>query len=91
MDRIKELISKMTLEEKASLCSGADNWHTKEIKRLNIPSVMMVDGPHGLRKQEGAGTLSICRRIHIWQAGWHRHISAEYRVRAWGQALSTSC
>ena len=53
MDRIKELISKMTLEEKASLCSGADNWHTKEIKRLNIPSVMMVDGPHGLRKQEG--------------------------------------
>ena len=43
MDRIKELISKMTLEEKASLCSGADNWHTKEIKRLNIPSVMMVD------------------------------------------------
>lgn len=44
---------KMTLEEKASLCSGADNWHTKEIKRLNIPSVMMVDGPHGLRKQEG--------------------------------------
>ena len=42
MDRIKELISKMTLEEKASLCSGADNWHTKEIKRLNIPSVMMV-------------------------------------------------
>ena len=53
MDRIKELISKMTLEEKASLCSGADNWHTKEIKRLNIPSVMMVDGPHGLRKQDG--------------------------------------
>ena len=53
MDRIKELISKMTLEEKASLCSGADNWHTKEIKRLNIPSVMMVNGPHGLRKQEG--------------------------------------
>ena len=53
MDRIKELISEMTLEEKASLCSGADNWHTKEIKRLNIPSVMMVDGPHGLRKQEG--------------------------------------
>ncbi len=39
--------------EGKSLCSGADNWHTKEIKRLNIPSVMMVDGPHGLRKQEG--------------------------------------
>ena len=31
MDRIKELISKMTLEEKASLCSGADNWQICDI------------------------------------------------------------
>ena len=50
MDRIKELISKTRLEEKASLCSGADNWRNKEIKRLNIPSVMMSDCPHGLEK-----------------------------------------
>ena len=28
--KIKELVSKMTLEEKASLCSGLDFWHTKE-------------------------------------------------------------
>ena len=52
MDRIKELISKMTLEEKASLCSGADNWHTKEIKRLNNQTEMKVDGTHELKKQE---------------------------------------
>ncbi|MCR1842650.1 glycoside hydrolase family 3 C-terminal domain-containing protein [Murimonas intestini] len=51
-DKIKELVSQMTLEEKASLCSGADFWHTKEIKRLGIPSVMVSDGPHGLRKQD---------------------------------------
>ena len=50
--KYKELISKMTLEEKASLCSGADFWHTKEIARLGIPSMMMSDGPHGLRKQD---------------------------------------
>lgn len=49
---VKDLISKLTLEEKASLCSGADFWHTKAIERLNIPSVMLSDGPHGLRKQD---------------------------------------
>ena len=48
---IEKLISQMTLEEKASLCSGADAWHTKEIKRLGIPAVKMSDGPHGLRVQ----------------------------------------
>lgn len=41
----------MTLEEKASLCSGADFWHTKSCERLGIPASMVSDGPHGLRKQ----------------------------------------
>lgn len=49
---LKELISQMTLEEKAGLCSGLDFWHTKPVERLGIPSIMMSDGPHGLRKQE---------------------------------------
>lgn len=52
-DRIKKLVSEMTLEEKAGLCSGEDFWHTKAVERLGIPSVMVSDGPHGLRKQEG--------------------------------------
>ena len=43
----------MTTEEKASLLSGANFWNTKPIERLNIPSIMMTDGPHGLRKQGG--------------------------------------
>lgn len=46
--------SDLTLEEKASLTSGADFWTTKAIDRVGIPSVMMTDGPHGLRKQSGA-------------------------------------
>lgn len=50
---IKELVSKMTLEEKASLCSGLDFWRTKPVERLGIPSIMMTDGPHGLRKAKG--------------------------------------
>ena len=49
---IKALISQMTLEEKAGLCSGLDFWHTKPVDRLDIPSVMVSDGPHGLRKQD---------------------------------------
>jgi beta-glucosidase len=54
-EKIKELISQMTLEEKASLCSGGDFWHTKGIERLGIPATMVTDGPHGLRKQDGGG------------------------------------
>ena len=49
---LKELISQMTLEEKAGMCSGLDFWHLKGVERLGIPSVMVSDGPHGLRKQD---------------------------------------
>lgn len=60
MDDIKALIKKMTLEEKAGLCSGSDFWHTKAVERLSVPAVMVSDGPHGLRKQEeGADHLGI--------------------------------
>ncbi len=51
--KAKELVSKMTLEEKVSLCSGLDDWHTKPLERLKLDSILMCDGPHGLRKQIG--------------------------------------
>ncbi len=58
--KYKELINKMTLEEKASLCIGKNYWHSKDIERLNIPEITMSDGPHGLRVQKsGADNLGI--------------------------------
>jgi beta-glucosidase len=49
----RETISQMRLDEKATLCSGLDAWHTKSVERLGIPSIMVTDGPHGLRKEVG--------------------------------------
>lgn len=49
--KYKELIEKMTLEEKASLMSGKDFWQTQDIERLGINSMFLADGPHGIRKQ----------------------------------------
>jgi len=48
-----ELISKMTLREKAALCSGADFWHLNTVERLGLKTIMVSDGPHGLRKTTG--------------------------------------
>ena len=52
---IQGILAQMTLEEKAGMCSGLDFWHLKAVPRLGIPSVMVSDGPHGLRKQEEKG------------------------------------
>ncbi len=49
---IENIIHEMTLEEKVSLLSGADFWHTAAVERLGVPAVMMCDGPNGLRKQD---------------------------------------
>ena len=56
MDKYQEILNSLTLEEKASLCSGETFWLTKEIEG-KVPAVWMSDGPHGLRKEkQSAGT-----------------------------------
>lgn len=51
----KDIIEKMTLEEKAAILSGKGEWQTWDFERLNIPSMFCSDGPHGIRRQAGAG------------------------------------
>ena len=91
----QDLISQMTLEEKASLCSGKDFWHLKSIERLGIPEIMVCDGPHGLRKQNaenkkvgiGNSYPATCFPTAVTTAcSWDRDL-----VYKMGQALAEEC
>lgn len=91
----KDLISQMTLKEKASLCSGKDFWHLKSIERLGLSEIMVCDGPHGLRKQNaenkeigiGNSYPATCFPTAVTSAcSWDRDLI--YRM---GQALAEEC
>lgn len=61
---ITKLINELTLEEKAGLLSGKDNWRTKSVERLGLESVMVADGPSGLRIEDpsypGSSIEAVC-------------------------------
>lgn len=56
-ENVKSILAKMTLEEKISLCNGADFWHSKVMEKYGIPAITMSDGPHGLRVQKGEADM----------------------------------
>ncbi|HUL61721.1 MAG TPA: glycoside hydrolase family 3 C-terminal domain-containing protein, partial [Methanocella sp.] len=47
---VQSVLAQMTIEEKASLCTGASAWRTAPIDRLKVPSMTVADGPHGVRR-----------------------------------------
>ena len=51
----QDIIQKLTVEEKCHLLSGRDFWATVSVEAKGVPSINLSDGPHGIRKQEGAG------------------------------------
>lgn len=95
LKQIKELVHKMTLEEKAGLCSGENFWNTKEVKRLNVPKVMLSDGPHGLRKQDAkADHLGVNESIKAvcFPAGCATAASFDRDlIKTMGEAIGEEC
>lgn len=86
------LLSELTLQEKAALVIGKDFWHTRDVERLGLPSIMVSDGPHGMRTQlhvdvetnvggsEPATCFPTASNVH---AGWDREM-----VRRVGEAIA---
>lgn len=95
MKDIPNIISQMTLDEKASYCSGLNMWELKAIERLGIPSIMMTNGPHGLQKQAkdsdhvgiSESLPATCFPPAVTQAAtWNRELIYEL-----GEALGEEC
>ncbi len=88
----KEILEKLTLEEKADLCTGKDTWHLNGVERLDIPSVTLTDGPHGLSLRKPDGDLresvtATCFPSAVTTAcSWDRDLL--YRM---GQAMGREC
>ncbi len=93
-ERVNKLLTELTLEEKASLCSGRDDWSTQPIERLNIPWVWVSDGPHGLRRAPATNKAGYGNQIpatcfptaSALAATWDTNLI--YKV---GQALGVEC
>lgn len=91
---IKGTIKKLTVEEKAALVSGTDFMYTNPVPRLNIPSLRMSDGPHGLRVQGEKGDNGVTGSLPATAfptaactaSGWN-----EENLYKIGQAMAREC
>ena len=76
---IDDLLNQMTVSEKVSLLSGLNKWFTVPVERLGIPSIVMTDGPHGVRTG-GPGNDRIVSKATAYPTGismastWNRDL-----------------
>ncbi len=93
MTKISDLIKKMTLEEKAAMCTGASPWTTMPVERLGLPELTVSDGPHGVRRVANVNDLiaaslpATCFPTASCMAStWDVDL-----IHAMGQALAEEC
>lgn len=91
MKTINELVSQMTINEKAAFLVGSASMSTKGIERLGIQSIEMCDGPHGVRilssNSNGVNTDAVCIPcLSALGATWNEELV--YKI---GQALAAEC
>ncbi len=85
-DRVENVLSQMTLQEKVSMLAGTNRWYTVPVERLGIPSLKMTDGPNGARGAGGftSGVKVTCFPAEISLAStWNTNL-----VERVGQALA---
>lgn len=83
---IKNIISKMTFEEKVSLLTGSESMNTAEVERLNIPSKAFADGPHGIRIENREGNCTCMPCLTALAASWDVKMAELY-----GETLADEC
>lgn len=92
---VEKILEELTLEEKACLLSGHRSWYTNRVSRLDLPSIILTDGPHGLRlrkaedKSAGLGEteLSTCFPAACTTASsWNKELL--YKM---GRAMGEEC
>lgn len=91
---IESIMHSLTLKEKISLCSGSDFWHTEPIEKKDIPSIMVSDGPHGLRKMKLEEDSDINGSIKAVCFPTAASLASSFDVdlvRSVGQALGEEC